>query len=97
MDIFSLREALVDDYRSFTSSFVQPSGDDIRRLLDERLASSAQWPEPWLSLNPNPPRPETPPDPANAMLWTDTMRPGLPSGGRRRLLGPSYSAEAIRS
>lgn len=53
MDVFSLREAVVEDYKSFTGSFVQPRDDDIRRFLEERLANSDQWPDPWLSLNPS--------------------------------------------
>jgi len=53
MDIFSLRTALIDDYRSFTSSFVQPRDGQIRAFLEERLANADQWPDPWLSLNPS--------------------------------------------
>nr|MDA8072761.1 hypothetical protein [Actinomycetota bacterium] len=53
MDIFSLRKALVDDYRSFTGSFVQPRDVRIRAFLEERLANADQWPDPWLSLNPS--------------------------------------------
>ena len=53
MDIFSLRTALVDDYRSFTGSFVQPLDGRIRAFLEERLDNADQWPDPWLSLNPS--------------------------------------------
>ena len=53
MDIFSLRAALVDDYKSFTSSFVQPREKRIAVFLEERLANADQWPDPWLSLNPS--------------------------------------------
>ena len=53
MDIFSLRAALIDDYRSFTGSFVQPRDERIRGFLEERLANADQWPDPWLSLNPS--------------------------------------------
>ena len=60
MDVFSLREAVVEDYKSFTSSFVQPRDEDIRRFLDERLTDSDQWPDPWLSLNPSFASGETP-------------------------------------
>ena len=53
MDIFSLREAVVEDYKSFSASFVQPSDPSISRFLEERAANAGQWPDPWLSLNPN--------------------------------------------
>ncbi|HET9059636.1 MAG TPA: DEAD/DEAH box helicase [Acidimicrobiales bacterium] len=53
MDIFALRQQLVEDYREFTGSFVSPRDERIRALLAERLAASEQWPDPWLSLNPS--------------------------------------------
>lgn len=52
MDVFGIRERLIDDYRSFTTSFVEPRDERIRQHLDERLQSGNQWPDPWLSLNP---------------------------------------------
>lgn len=53
MDIFSLRATLVEDYKSFTRSFVQPRDERIAAFLEERLAIADQWPDPWLSLNPS--------------------------------------------
>ena len=52
MDIFSLREQLIDDYRLFTGSFVSPRDPEIQALLKRRQTDNAQWPDPWLSLNP---------------------------------------------
>jgi len=52
VDIFSLREQLIEDYRLFTGSFVTPRDTRIRALLERRQADNAQWPDPWLSLNP---------------------------------------------
>lgn len=48
-----MREALVRDYRLFTSSFVFPSDPRIRRFLEERQAQGEQWPDPWVSLTPS--------------------------------------------
>jgi hypothetical protein len=53
VDVFEVREQLVDDYRSFTSSFVDPRDERIADLIAERMDSGAQWPDPWLSLNPS--------------------------------------------
>lgn len=53
MDIFALRDQLVEDYRAFTGSFVTPRDPRIDQLLAERMAASEQWPDPWLSLNPS--------------------------------------------
>src|SRR4249919_2039394 len=53
VDVFEVREQLVADYSSFTSSFVEPRDERIKELLDRRDEDGGQWPEPWLSLNPN--------------------------------------------
>lgn len=53
MDVFEVREQLVRDYRSFTAAFVEPRDQRIREFLAEQLAEGTQWPDPWLSLNPD--------------------------------------------
>ncbi|HEX6077256.1 MAG TPA: DEAD/DEAH box helicase, partial [Micromonosporaceae bacterium] len=53
MDVFDVRERLVADYREFTSSFVDIRDLRIRRHVEGRVANGHQWPDPWLSLNPN--------------------------------------------
>lgn len=52
MDVFTIRDSLVEDYRSFTTSFVDPRDERIRDHLREREATGTHWPDPWLSLNP---------------------------------------------
>ncbi len=53
MDVFAIRDELIEDYRSFTGSFVAPRDPHIQKFLEKELAGGAQWPDPWLSLNPN--------------------------------------------
>lgn len=53
MDVFAVRDRLIADYSSFTSSFVEPRDPRIQQLLTERETDERQWPQPWLSLNPN--------------------------------------------
>lgn len=53
MDVFEVREQLVRDYRSFTAAFVEPRDQRIGEFLAQQLAEGAQWPDPWLSLNPD--------------------------------------------
>ncbi|TDB72156.1 DEAD/DEAH box helicase, partial [Micromonospora sp. KC721] len=53
MDIFDVRERLIGDYREFTSSFVDPRDERIRKQVWGRTASGYQWPAPYVSLNPN--------------------------------------------
>ena len=53
MDVFGVRDRLIEDYREFTGSFVDIHDKAIRDHVDERMASGYQWPDPWLSLNPS--------------------------------------------
>jgi hypothetical protein len=53
MDVFRVRDGLIEDYREFTGSFVDIHDKTIREHVAERMASGYQWPDPWLSLNPN--------------------------------------------
>lgn len=52
MDVFSVHRQLIDDYRSFTTSAVEPLDPRILQHVQDELAEGKQWPEPWLSLNP---------------------------------------------
>ena len=53
MDVFGVRDRLVEDYREFTGSFVDIHDKAIREHVRDRMASGYQWPDPWLSLNPS--------------------------------------------
>lgn len=53
MDAFAVHRTLIDDYRSFTEGFVDIRDDRIREAVRRRSDEGAQWPDPWLSLNPS--------------------------------------------
>jgi ATP-dependent helicase YprA (DUF1998 family) len=53
VDVFGVRDRLIEDYRQFTGSFVDIHDKAIREHVDERMAQGYQWPDPWLSLNPS--------------------------------------------
>ena len=53
MDIFRVRDRLIEDYREFTGSFVDIHDKAIREHVADRMANGYQWPDPWLSLNPS--------------------------------------------
>ena len=53
MDVFSVHQQLIRDYRAFTSGFVDARDPRIAEFVQERLEFGAQWPDPWLSLNPS--------------------------------------------
>lgn len=52
MDVFELHAGMVGEYRHFTTSFVAARDARIKAYLAARLADGAQWPAPWVSLNP---------------------------------------------
>lgn len=53
VQVFDVRDAVVDDYRDFTNASIQPLAEDVRAFLDELSADGVQWPDPWISLNPS--------------------------------------------
>ncbi|MGH3370198.1 MAG: hypothetical protein ACRDPR_09360 [Nocardioidaceae bacterium] len=40
MDVFEVRDQLVDDYKSFTAAFVEPRDERIAEFLAEQLAAA---------------------------------------------------------
>jgi ATP-dependent helicase YprA (DUF1998 family) len=53
VDVFGVRDRLIEDYREFTGSFVDIHDPDIADHVRDRMARGYQWPDPWLSLNPS--------------------------------------------
>lgn len=52
-NIFSFRDALVDDYRRFSTSFANIAARDIDDYVKAEAAAGRFWPEPILQLNAN--------------------------------------------
>jgi hypothetical protein len=52
MDAFRIHDRLIGDYRSFTEGFVEIRDSRIRAHIEAQAARGAQWPAPWLALNP---------------------------------------------
>ena len=52
MDVFDLRKRLVDDYASYTRSFIKIDDARIKAQVDGALDGGHLWPEPLLQLNP---------------------------------------------
>lgn len=46
MDVFEFRDKLVNDYRDFTRSFIQPRAEDIGTFLDSEYDGGRYWPSP---------------------------------------------------
>ena len=52
MDVFSLHDQLISEYRAFTEGGVVIRDERIAEHLRGDLDDKSQWPDPWLSLNP---------------------------------------------
>ena len=53
MDVFSLRDAVVGEYRKFATSFTKINAEDIRRQVEAIYDKDRYWPEPLIQINPS--------------------------------------------
>jgi len=53
MDVFSLRDSVVEEYRRFATSFTTIHAQDIRRQVGAIYAEGRFWPEPLIQINPS--------------------------------------------
>lgn len=53
MDIFSLRDAIIGEYRKFATSFTTIHAEDIRTQVEAIYAEGRFWPDPLLQINPS--------------------------------------------
>lgn len=53
MDVFSLRDSIVGEYRKFATSFTTIRADDIREQVQAIYAKGRFWPEPLVQINPS--------------------------------------------
>ena len=52
MDVFKLRNRLIDDYRKYSTSFLRIGDDRIEKFVTSNLDAGALWPDPLIQLNP---------------------------------------------
>jgi hypothetical protein len=53
MDVFSLRDTVVGEYRKFATSFTTIQAEDIRDQIKAIYAEGRFWPEPLIQINPS--------------------------------------------
>lgn len=53
MDVFQVHQQLLADYEAFTAGFTKIHDPRIQEHVDQRVANGDQWPDAYLSLNPN--------------------------------------------
>ena len=52
MDVFELRNQVIDQYGSYIKSFFDIRDDRISTFVSERFADGHLWPDPLIQLNP---------------------------------------------
>jgi hypothetical protein len=52
VDVFALRQHLVDDCSEYIRSFLDIAEPRVRGLVDRHLAEGLLWPHPLIQLNP---------------------------------------------
>lgn len=72
MDVFALRDFVVDQYEQFATSFTKIHAADIREQVDAIYAQRRYWPEPLIQVNPNYKRSTT----VAAMVEAGALDPG---------------------
>lgn len=53
IDVFSLRDSVVGDYRQFATSFTTIHAADIRQQVEAIYAEGRFWPDPLIQINPS--------------------------------------------
>jgi hypothetical protein len=52
MNVFGLRDSLIDDYQHYIRSFFAIREERIKAEVDRHLSQGALWPDPFIQLNP---------------------------------------------
>ena len=90
MDVFSLRDTVVDEYRKFATSFTTIHAEDIRRQVEAIYADDRYWPEPLIQINPSYKRSTDGRAASSPRACSTRLRRDLPDaavgGGRRETL-----------
>lgn len=53
LDIFALRDAVIDEYKHFATSFTTIYAPDIKAQVEAIYAEERYWPEPLIQINPS--------------------------------------------
>ncbi|HEY8448222.1 MAG TPA: hypothetical protein VIL01_14040, partial [Thermomicrobiales bacterium] len=53
MNVFELRDRVIDDYAAYVRSFLRINDPEIRKFVDAELERGRLWPDPLVQLNPS--------------------------------------------
>ena len=51
--IFNIQKAIIDDYKSYVSSFIQIQNDSIKDIVESDIELGKLWPEALIRFNPS--------------------------------------------
>lgn len=52
-NVFKFRDELIDEYSTFSRSFVFIAASDIKNLVEQEYTEGRYWPQPLIQINPN--------------------------------------------
>lgn len=52
-NVFNFRDELIEEYSSFSRSFVSISASDIKSVVEHEYSEGRYWPQPLIQINPN--------------------------------------------
>ncbi len=98
-DVFDFRNKLIEQYGSFSRSFVQIAADDIKNEVKRQYGEGRYWPEPLVQINPNYQRKETVQELAAQgklhPLCADIFQAGKPEGRPQPVRLYAHQLEAL--
>lgn len=53
MDVFKYRDSIIDNYRSFSTSFTKIRVNDIKEFVNKAYDSGHYWPDPLIQQSPS--------------------------------------------
>ena len=72
LDVFALRDSVVDEYKHFATSFTTIHARDIREQIEAIYGEERYWPEPLIQINPSYKRSTD----VGALVASDVLDPG---------------------
>ena len=79
MDVFKYRNELIDDYRSYVTSFININDSKIKSHVESEFKQGVLWKDPLVQLNPpkSPNHPSNPLPPPKECFQVICIRPAL--------------------
>ena len=53
MNVFELRNILIDDFQAYITSFIKIQDPEIAQFVDDQISKGLLWPDPLIQLNPS--------------------------------------------